>query len=341
MTRPVVVAHDVCDAHALVTSRAGGARAIEQNRVEHLASHGKSAVAEAAKAVPATKSPAITAPFGARTRMPASAAAPDRSTRVERAHLGQNARRFRAQILGARLRARKARAIHDVHVDAGARQREGHRRAGRPTADDEHVRIPHSELYRDEQGGQKSARRVAEKVDHVVVEPRPARAAARRRFRSRASAARFRARTCRTSVAPEPWRRAASRRSAPTTPPSATSAGDRERPAEEPRPELRRTSRPATPPMCQSAKRRRKFPRERAATSESSAARRRTAFRSRSPRCPPRTRRASRRRVRSSATSGSNEHRDAPRRRTSRRWRAPARRRARHPSRRSTPSAPP
>ena len=59
--------------------------------------------------------------------------------RLERAHLAQDARRLRAQILRARLGAREARAVEHEHARAGAREQERGRRAGGPAAHDDHV----------------------------------------------------------------------------------------------------------------------------------------------------------------------------------------------------------
>ena len=95
--------------------------------------------------------------------MPVSCAAPDCSTALERAHRIENPRRLRAQILGARFRARKMRAIDDAHVDAGARERERDRRTGRTTANDEHLRIEHSRTLPRQERGQKAARALLRK----------------------------------------------------------------------------------------------------------------------------------------------------------------------------------
>ena len=58
---------------------------------------------------------------------------------VERAHLAQDSRRLRAQILRARLRAGKGRAVEHEHARAGARERERRRRACGTASDDDDV----------------------------------------------------------------------------------------------------------------------------------------------------------------------------------------------------------
>ena len=61
--------------------------------------------------------------------------------------------------------------IHDVDVDAGPREREGQRRAGRAPTDDEHLRIGHLRTLSRKGDRNETAGRGAEKIDEVIVQP--------------------------------------------------------------------------------------------------------------------------------------------------------------------------
>src|SRR5262249_6758214 len=123
-------------------------RAVDENGVEHFTAHRNAAIAETAKAMRARE---VAGDHRAVRR--ANANARERGgagflDRVERAHVGQNARRLRTQILGAGLRARKARAVDEQHIDTGFGERESDRRTRGSTTDDENFGIVHPELYR-------------------------------------------------------------------------------------------------------------------------------------------------------------------------------------------------
>ena len=141
---------------------AGRSSAVEQDLVEHFASHRQSAVGVSCETrAGATKSPAMTRPFGARTRTPDSAAAPEHFDALERAHRVEHARRLGAEVLGARFRSRESRAVDEQHVNAAPSQREGERRSRRTTADDEDVGVHadrREERHEDRRGG-RAARR--------------------------------------------------------------------------------------------------------------------------------------------------------------------------------------
>ena len=133
------------DAHALSHARAGRASTVEENCVEHLATHRDTAVAKAAEPVARDEVPGdhgAVRSANAHAGQHRGAGALDR---LEGTHRFEDARRLRAQILGAGFGPREARAIDDLDVDPGARQREGEGRTRRPAANDEYVRVAHFE----------------------------------------------------------------------------------------------------------------------------------------------------------------------------------------------------
>ena len=217
LTRPRASRTTSVTRDALAHLGAGVARAVEQDGVEHRRAAARARDRESArKPCCATKSPRMRAPFGARITMPARCAAPARSTALERAHVAQNARRLRAQILGARLGAREDGAVEQQHAHAGARQRERGRRAGRSAADHEDVCVPlrdHQRRAVHEERGDGGAGDRRDQIDEIVVHQREPAARGGSRCHSRAPPAPCSSGMCRTSAGPGGWRRRSNRRS--------------------------------------------------------------------------------------------------------------------------------
>lgn len=67
---------------------------------------------------------------------------------------------------------RKVRAVDDVHVDAGGRECECRRRAGRAPSDDEHFDAIHERSLNGQPSREETAGSSTKKIHKVVVHPR-------------------------------------------------------------------------------------------------------------------------------------------------------------------------
>ena len=117
------------------------------------------------------KSPAITAPFGACTRMPASAAAPDCARPRRAPPCATRMRdacglRYSAHGLGRGKRARSTTITSTPRGRARARSR-----TRRTTTDDQDVRVTMHELYRPSRRARRPPAIAAHEVHEVVVDP--------------------------------------------------------------------------------------------------------------------------------------------------------------------------
>src|SRR4051812_6800751 len=144
------VPHDIDDVRRFAKVGASVARGADENRVENLALHGEPAVAES-----------LHRTAGELTDDSRSARrADDHARELRRAgtldffqhlHRREDARRLRAEILGAGFGTRKGRAVEDDRPRSASRQRERECAAGRSSADDYDRSVPgrchHPELY--------------------------------------------------------------------------------------------------------------------------------------------------------------------------------------------------
>ncbi len=156
----------------------------------------------------ATKSPAIVAPFGARTRIPASAAAPLASIRSS-APMSARIRdawglRYSAHGLG---RGKRARSTTSTSTPARASANATDEPAGPPPTTRTWAFVTHLAIA----SATKTANRPAQQIHHVVVEPRRPSDQCVWLHRSRASCVRWRSRMHRTSAGSGASRRGANR----------------------------------------------------------------------------------------------------------------------------------
>jgi len=118
--------------------------AVDENVVEYFATNGQTTIAKTAKAVRRDEIAGDHGAVGGAHAHTREGGCARRLHALQRAHRREQTRRFRAQILGAWLRARKPRTIDDVDVYARACECARERRSGGTTADDQNVRIVHS-----------------------------------------------------------------------------------------------------------------------------------------------------------------------------------------------------
>jgi hypothetical protein len=131
-----VQARNALHAHCFMNACSCGARAIEQQFVEHFATQRQTTVAETTKPVFGDKRALNFEPI----RRAHDHARELRGTgcfnEMQRTHGFEQARRFGAQILGTRFRARKGGAINERDVNAGRRQEMRRRRPRRAASND-------------------------------------------------------------------------------------------------------------------------------------------------------------------------------------------------------------
>jgi hypothetical protein len=141
----VIPAHDVRNSNSFGYVRASGARSIEKNRVECLPPNRQTAIAKATKPVTRAEVAFDDSAIRRANVDPGERRGSCLLDDLERAHLRQNSRGFRTQILGAWLGAGETCTIHDSNRDAGARERERQRRTRWSSSNNENVRIRHFE----------------------------------------------------------------------------------------------------------------------------------------------------------------------------------------------------
>jgi len=130
---------DVNNGDALVHARSGRTRAIEHNLVEQFTPKRESAVTKSVKSMTGRKSPLECIAARRPNHHSRQLGSPGAFDGIKRAHVRQNPRRLRTEILGARFWTWEVRAIKDENIHTIARQRPRRGRTRGTTADDNHI----------------------------------------------------------------------------------------------------------------------------------------------------------------------------------------------------------
>ena len=131
---------DVSNSDALVHARPRYARAIEHDLVEQFTSERESAVTKSVKSMTRCKPPFESLTTRCADHHTSKLGGPGAFDGIERAHVCQNSRRLRTEILGARFRTWKVRAIKHQHIHPIARQRPRGGRTSGTSADNHNIR---------------------------------------------------------------------------------------------------------------------------------------------------------------------------------------------------------